>query len=495
MTGMVAKGLAVLLAVLVGGTAVTGFASAESYDVMAHVELETGTTDGFDGGGDYVALNMTKNGTAAFFGVVYGTEANPNFVYIVSLYPQYFGGAEIRDENGGIMMHATPIPVITVQAQALAFLIEFNDTGFLTWDGREGAGNGLFDFRRSGTGMEDFDLTATEPIYKAIELKRAWERSEIVELETPGSDNQKAWEFSVFAEDVPYTRIWDHAAATNEDGSRNGTAADGVVERIEFIFHVGVRVTEENVQVPWYRVTLNADNQVIGSEETGTEEYKGVGLDSHFKYDHLIEGWDYTARSESSRLMLETFVLFGSFVPDLVQSWIDFEYGADYMDDFEIAEIETHTGGPADIAGVDDIPDEATLLTKDTIVFRDKWRKTGEMSWVNEVEIDGKMDEMVFQIHAGSVDFDTRDWTDNGEFHGAILLGGYIYPAGATIFHDPTFSASALLIDLPFSVAIPGWVALGLAVGAAVAVVAVLGIAVRTRGRDGVIVPPNYGAF
>ena len=440
--------MAVFAALLLAGSAGIGVVSADPRDVDEHVRLETGTIMDFDGGGDYVALNMTTNGTLAFFGVVYGTEEHPNHVFLVSLYVKYLGGADVVDANGG-HLGTYPIPVLSAHLQGLGFLVEFNDTGYFGPEGRIGGGNGLFDFTRSGSGIEDLNLTATEPVYKALDLKRAWQRSDIQEIAT-GAEHRKEWTFSLYAENLTYGAIWDNGMESPPGGPRPGTAADGVVERVEFTFHVGVDITETNVQVPWYRVTVGKDAEgIIDSQADGTRLYKGVGVDSSFKYDHLIEGWDFTAKSDSSRLMLETFVGFGTFVPDIVQRFINAQFGTGYLDTFTIAQLETHTGGAQEITTTDDLPPEADLVTKDSIEFRDPFRKTGEMSWVSDVEVDGRRDSMVFQVHASEADFDQRVPGDDGAFHGAVLVGGYIYPAGTTIFHDPTFTASAVIVDLP----------------------------------------------
>ena len=478
-------GAALAFALLVAGMAGAGLVSAES-DVDDHVTLEIGETKDW-GGGEYVALNMTRNETFALFGVLYGTEEFPNHIILISTYAQFLGGAELRDRSGGTM-GIVPIPVLTVHAQALGFLVEFRDTGVPTLGGEmRGAGNGLFDFERTGTGIDDIDLTATEPIYKAIDLKTAWERSEVTEVER--NDHRKAWEFSLTARNLPYTRVWD--GDTGAEG-RPGAEADGALETASFIFHIGVDVTTENVQVPWYRVTLGPGGEVLASEEAGQKLYRGVGLEASFKYDHVLEGWDFTAQDADSRLMLETFVAFGSFVPDLVQRWIDVEFGAGYSDTLQVAEIETFTGGPQEIANVDDIPDDATLLTKDAVTFRDPWRKNGEVSWVNDVEVDGRRDQMRFQIHAGEADFDARDENQDGTFHGAVLIGGYIYPAGASLFHDPAFLVSAVIVEIPASVSLP--LAL-LAVAVIVWIIILLtalGYAARAGRRNETTVSPNF---
>lgn len=477
------------MAALLFGSVGAGLAVGEESPVDRHVRLETGSTSEF-GGGDYVALNMTQNDTAAFFGVVYGTEEDPNAVVLVSAYVSYLGGAEVRDENGG-MMATVPIPVLRVYAHGLGMLVEFNDTGFPSSQGRIGAGNGVFDFAKSSDDMLDFDIRATEPIYKAVSLERAWERSEIVETSTVGDGSAKEWTFTLTARNVTYDRIWDAEPGFFDDGSRPGTVEDGVIEEIAFVFRVGAQVNETGVMVPFYRVTLDDNNTIVDSHEIEPKLYEGVSLSADFKFDHVIRGWDFTAKSETSHVMLETLTIFGTAIPGKVGEWLDAQFVEGYVEDGTgVAELETFTGGAVDLESNDDIPPEATILSKDSISFRDNWRKNGELTWVSNVTVDGADEEMHYQIHAGTSGLRVTNEADD-KFRGVFLVGGYVYPAGADIYHDPSYSVQAILVDLQ-----PEWnfaplVFLGLAV---VSTVALAGVAVKLRRRRRARrVPPAYG--
>ncbi|MFQ5838778.1 MAG: hypothetical protein ACE5HJ_08380 [Thermoplasmata archaeon] len=477
-----------MLALLFGSVG-AGLAQGEVNTIDRHVRLELGTTSEF-GGGDYVALNMTQNDTLAFFGVVYGTEDDPNAIILVSAYVAYLGGAEIRDENGGIMA-TVPIPVLRVYAQGLGLLIEFNDTGFPSTQGRIGAGNGVFDFAKTSDSMMDFDVTATEPIYKAVGLERAWERSEVVETSTVGDGSAKEWTFSLTARNVTYDKIWDRQPGFFDDGSRPGTPEDGVVEEITFVFHVGAKVDEVGVMVPFYRVTL-ANDTIADSEEIEPRFYEGVSLSADFKYDHIIKGWDYTAKSETSKLMLESLIIFGTFIPGPVNKWLDAQFVEGYVEDGTgVAELETFTGDTIDIESNDDIPEDASILAKDTVSFRDNWRKNGDLTWVSNVTVDDEEKEMYFQIHAGTDGL--RITEGNDKFRGVVLLGGYIYPAGSDIFHDPSYSVQAILVDIRPDFNSGAIVLLGMA---SVATLALVGAAIHMRRRSKRRrIPPAFGKF
>lgn len=482
-------GVSLALLALLFGSVGAGLAQGEVNTIDRHVRLELGTTSEF-GGGDYVALNMTQNDTLAFFGVVYGTEDDPNAIILVSAYVAYLGGAEIRDENGGIMA-TVPIPVLRVYAQGLGLLIEFNDTGFPSTQGRIGAGNGVFDFAKTSDSMMDFDVTATEPIYKAVGLERAWERSEVVETSTVGDGSAKEWTFSLTARNVTYDKIWDRQPGFFDDGSRPGTPEDGVVEEITFVFHVGAKVDEVGVMVPFYRVTL-ANDTIADSEEIEPRFYEGVSLSADFKYDHIIKGWDYTAKSETSKLMLESLIIFGTFIPGPVNKWLDAQFVEGYVEDGTgVAELETFTGDTIDIESNDDIPEDASILAKDTVSFRDNWRKNGDLTWVSNVTVDDEEKEMYFQIHAGTDGL--RITEGNDKFRGVVLLGGYIYPAGSDIFHDPSYSVQAILVDIRPDFNSGAIVLLGMA---SVATLALVGAAIHMRRRSKRRrIPPAFGKF
>lgn len=439
------KYMAGLMALMLCGVAFApGMAKAEVLSINEHLALEVGSTDEWDGG-DYVALNMTKGDSTAWFGVVYGNDTHSNSVTIVSAHLRFLGGAEIRSEDGGIMIPATGIPVLTVYIQKLAALIEFSDTGYLEpWENElVGADNGVFDFKNTGDGITDFGVGSVEPVHKIVDLNRSWDISEITETDTLGT-TEKEWEFTLSAKNLLYDKIWDNKPAVNEDGSRPGLPSDGKVHDVAFTFHIGTQIDEFNVSVPWYRVTYG-EGGIVDSEEIEPRVYEGTSLTTEFKFDHWIKDWDY--QSEENLLMLETVTAFGTFIPDIVQSWLGVEYFNETEDAAGVAEIETFTGGEADMMSTDGIPDGSHRLAKDSIVFRDNWQKVGEMTWVSNVTVDNNEEDMYFQIHAGeNIHWLTDE--ENGYVNGIIFIGGYIYPMGHDIFHDPAYTAHALFLDI-----------------------------------------------
>src|SRR5436190_13221563 len=70
---------------------------------------ETGPTSVL-GGGDHVFVRF---GSDAAFGVVYGTTANPNNVYIVAIKVRYLGVAQVADTQNRTIAENRPIKIYT----------------------------------------------------------------------------------------------------------------------------------------------------------------------------------------------------------------------------------------------------------------------------------------------------------------------------------------------------------------------------------------------
>src|SRR5881296_4109810 len=64
--------------------------------INGQLAQETGPTTAL-GGGDHVFVRF---GSDAAFGVVYGTSANPNNIYIVAIKARYLGVAQVKTSKG-----------------------------------------------------------------------------------------------------------------------------------------------------------------------------------------------------------------------------------------------------------------------------------------------------------------------------------------------------------------------------------------------------------
>jgi len=108
----------------------TGFAAMFGTPVVHGATLindklveETGPTSVL-GGGDHVFVRF---GNDAAFGVVYGTTANPNNVYLVAIKARYLGLAQAVDSQNRSVAQNVPIKIYTLYAVKLDSIVEYRD--------------------------------------------------------------------------------------------------------------------------------------------------------------------------------------------------------------------------------------------------------------------------------------------------------------------------------------------------------------------------------
>jgi hypothetical protein len=75
----------------------------------------------------------------------------------------------------------------------------------------------------------------------------------------------------------------------------------------------------------------------------------------------------------------------------------------------------------------------------------DRWTQAGRLTWVSDVEVDGAPARMYAQVQ-GARRVAERG-PNGGLFYGIGVLGGFSYPGGARIFHDPSVESGTLLVD------------------------------------------------
>ncbi len=516
-TGLVVKSIIMCLillvsVVLLGAIGTLAESTREEY-LDGKLVLRTGTIDEnnpppwdkekkeikHDDMGDYIAIRFSKD---AWFFILYGNENNHNGILMATFQLRYLGGATVLSESGDTIVEKIGIPVVTVYGQKLISLIEFQDEGyhgtnmfFEPEDELVGAHNNLWDFKRKSDRVDNLEdsFVYTEPVIKALSLNTTWTRSEIEKVENVENDKIEI-DFSLTAADLEYGddqgKIWDP-----EYKNDNTTATE--VEKVEFTFHIEVKVkkTEKIKDIPWYKVTVNADDdevKVIDSKSSGTRDFEGYAVNADFKFDHLVEGWDFKNTSLDSKVMLETFSIFGTFIPDIINDWFDKQFVSNIDDALGVAEYSYDKAGEMVdevIADEGELPNSAQLVQKEHITFRDNWRQVGNMSWVSDVDVDNVTKDMYFQIHAGQ-NATGRGENDDGYFHALIILGGYIYPQGNVIFHDPTFIAEALIIpglsEISFNLLSGRGICLQ-SIIAVIAIVASLVILVKRKGREKVL--------
>lgn len=412
--------------------------AAPGSDPMDRIRLDTGKTNEWNGG-DYVAVNMTKDGSAAWFGVVYGTDDHPAPITLVGVTLRYLGGAQVVGPQGNVIADHIPIPVVTVFAQSLFAIFEFDDTGFNTAFGNYGGNNGVFDYSPEGRLFEG--VQQAEPVYKYVDLNRSWSRSDVT-TDRDELNQTMLYEFSLFANNVPYAKVWDDQLMAY----RNGTAADGSVDRIEFVFHIKASVKAMTIEVPTYRVTLN-DGQITSSQAIAPRNYSGVAASADIKYDHIIQGWDPYPNATSAHIMLENVVAFGVLVPHIVEEWYNAQFVKSHIDNG--SGVVTYSTGQGERAAKDseDIEHNSTLLKQNSINFQDNWERCGRLTWVGNVTVDGQERQAFYQVHAAKKVNQFAAGEDGGRAMLVFIVGGYIYPVGQNVVHDPSFFSEALQVD------------------------------------------------
>lgn len=433
--------------------------------------------------GDFVAFRLSKD---AWFYILYGTDEHPNSIMMATFQLRYLGGATVKDSSGNTIVEKIGIPVVTIYGHKFFTFIEFQDVGYRETDmffeeqgEKVGAGNDLWDFRRTHEGIENMDnsFVYTEPVIKALDLNTSWTRSNIGEV-SYDDPNVKGFDFSLSAYDLEYGdgdgKVWD------PDFEADGTNATRL-EEVTFTFHINITV-EEDVEInniPWYEVEISVGDgdkpELKNTRSAGERNFKGVAVNAEYKYDHYIRGWDFKDPGNDSKLMLECFTVFGTFIPDIVNEWFDKQFVENIDGALGVVQYEYENAGnlvDATIGEPEDIPEQPMLIAKERITFKDNWHRVGELSWISDVEVDGRPEEMVYQVHAGQNQQNRSD-KDDGHFHALVILGGYIYPAGGDIFHDPTFSCSALIIEGLSGITLNILSSTGTCLQAVVAVVAV----------------------
>ncbi len=358
------------------------------------------------GGGDWVGVTAG----ATNFGVLYGTQAHPNDVVIFAEYTRFLGGANVVNAQGQ-QIAVRGVPVRTVMAQSLDRFIEFQTVNV-------SAGFDLF----NGSG-QPITFPVNQPI-KALNLHTgAWN------LTNPSHGMVGSTyyvNFTIEAQNLSYT--WYNP---NVPGA--AASASGVLDKVAFTFHLTVDTVQKTLSVPWYTVSVTdtTPREITNVSFAGYHTVSGPAVEMGAKYDHLIQGWDFL--SNTSKLALETHLIFGNYFPDRTVDFIHQAYGGDR------AEAGNNTT-LLDNATAADAPPAPHLYTWGQISFDDSYTRVGTFRWTSNVTVDGTQEQMLFQVQGGR-----RIVYNNGEsvFYGFAVRGAYIYPAGQTILHDPSMSAES----------------------------------------------------
>jgi len=386
---------------------------------------ETGDIEAF-GGGEYIGIRF---GTEALFAVVYGTDENPNSPVIFVSINRYLGKANVTDTNNASLAVEKPLAVRTVYAVRLAALFEFNDTN----------DDGICNLIRFADGLSAVAFQDHEPIYKAVDLNTSWKPGN-VKAAANNTERWKSWEFTITARNLSYIPI----------GNVNTT---GKLDLLQFRFKLMAYIEDATYTIPQYNLRVTASSadgsdeppEILDTESTGEEEIDGKVLRYKSKVDHVIEGWDFDPTNDDPGLLLETHSILGNVVSTAMLKWINLQFLQD-EDRTGTMEYETSVGNET----VDEA--DTTLmytnqqprkLKHPRLDVNDAWGRFSRFSWVKNVTVtrDGNTtdEEMFYQVQGGR----KFAWLGNeGLFTGYYVVGGFSYPGGDRIVHDPELSIS-----------------------------------------------------
>ncbi len=412
-------------------------ANAVGQPVGRRIVKESGQTTAF-GGGEYVGIRF---GLDSLFAVLYGTGENPNSPVLFASINRYLGRATVLDANDAAVAVKRPLVVRTIYAIRLSALLEFNDTN----------GDGICNVVRLADGLAATDLARHEPVHKAVDLRTAWEVGTVVEAGN-ASERWRSWTFPITARNLSYVGF-------------SGEPTTGVLEMVQFRFSLMAYLKEETFSVPEFRIKVDAtgfggdqqgsgnegpglddigkiDADVLSSEEVGEREVTMDVLRYRAKVDHEFRGWDFDPANEHQGLLLETHSTLGNAMGYGMLAWLrerEREGAMTYETDEGVETVDENASA-TDFNG----EDAPRRLKHPRIDVNDAWGPMGRLTWTKNVSVtrDGNTTEeqMYYQVQAGR----KVSWLGtHGLYTGYYVVGGFSYPGGDTVVHDPVVEAKS----------------------------------------------------
>ncbi len=352
----------------------------------------------------------------------------------------------------------------SITEMKLDSMLEFNDSD----------DNGLLNYTRSYDGDAFLDYTYDETVYKRVDLTTAWNASEVIE--TDGDDN-RSWEFSLTATDLPYDIV-------NE--SAEPTVGDNVLNELKLTFHLTADLVQyDNVSLPQWRITVTTGplGKMVFMTADRLENMQVTGkiLKYDVKWDQEITGWDYDPNNTNPAVLIEFHSLVGNFISPLMATWMQMNT-LTYMNAVGVMNCES-TEGELDVDETTGTLTQPKELIRTRLSFGSDWTSIGALTWVDNVTVDGEPELVKAQIMAGHrIVAMAKIGGEWAPFTGFVALGALVFPGGTSIVHDPVFSSEALVeISTEDTTRLPVFLLL---IGAVVIVLIVVAIAaVTTTGK------------
>jgi hypothetical protein len=388
---------------------------------------EGGPTD-ILGGGDHFFVRF---GSDAAFGIVWGTQDNPNDIYVVSIVARYLGEAQVYNRQDELVQANHTIKVYTMYAVKLDNLIEYNDSNQ----------DGMLQYHRGYDRIAErmgSNYTSSETMYKMVNLDTAWNSTAIVNTTTADST---VFSFSLTASNQSYEYL---SRKASQD------VGDNMLNQLNLTFRLTATKTHvDNATIPQYKLTVASGpfgNRMLYNVQQLDSKYVSEDIVSYnAKWDKTIQGWDTDPNNTNPAILLEFESLVGNYIPLTAAAVLEAKEYQKIVDDLGEdgnACVQTSAGSEnlnntaGDMTGPMD-------LTTPRMTFEGDRTKIGTFEWVTNVTVDGNAAQAHSQVIAG-YPTTVRGW--NGEiFTGFVLVGGISYPGGSLIVQDPSVSSQATL--------------------------------------------------
>jgi hypothetical protein len=212
--------------------------------------------------------------------------------------------------------------------------------------------------------------------------------------------------------------------------------------------------------VPVYRVDVEGGAvrgyRIKETERVGSRSFNGTSVSASVKYDHLIAGWDFHTRNQAPNLMMSTEVLFLTGTSPRVSAFLrnmrEQNFEGNGTVDYETASgaQKVMARNAKAVTGDDPVLSEQVsgkpqLVRKNRLGIADNWQKVGNLKWASNVTVDRVEDTMYFQVYFARA---FAGVNANGAIYAGMgVVGGFSYPGGKNIYHDPVYEVSSFEVQ------------------------------------------------
>lgn len=381
------------------------------------------------------------------FGILYGTEGSPGFVTLFTRTSRYLGEAEVEDRDG-TSLGKRSIKALSYSQHTITQLVEYTDSNR----------NGLYDAQ--SVSNADASAVKSERRVMTADLSVAWH------LET---DEYEVGDTTFYLFTLT---AWNVTVRDRSTGTVQANKVLGSIE-LEFVLQVDREVTETSI--PVYRVKVEGqDNEVRSVHRLRNRTARTIRTTGSFKYNVTIDDWPVYDVNNSMILLTRTSA--GVIASPATEKWAGSKVVSDLgingearFEDEDDKEHSLSTDERTD-TNEDGIPE--SLSAKDKVSIADNGDVLADLTWVDNATVDGRNVKVRFSV----LKVGYEDISTNGKrITGLSVVGGFVYPAGSDIFHDPGIEAEGteVAFDEVFRDLLPaGTIMVQVVAGAAVAVLA-----------------------